>query len=104
MKKKIIIISGDPNSINTEIIYKSWKNLKKDKRKNIYIISNFMLMKKQFNKLKYRVNLIEVKNIHENLSANGIKILDIPLKFDNPFNVPFKSSSILLKNSRFRTN
>ena len=99
MKKKIIIISGDPNSINTEIIYKSWKNLKKDKRKNIYIISNFMLMKKQFNKLKYRVNLIEVKNIHENLSANGIKILDIPLKFDNPFNVPFKSSSIFVKKS-----
>lgn len=99
MKKKIIIISGDPNSINTEIIYKSWKNLKKDKRKNIYIISNLMLMKKQFNKLKYRVNLIEVKNIHENLSANGIKILDIPLKFDNPFNVPFKSSSIFVKKS-----
>ena len=47
MKKKIIIISGDPNSINTEIIYKSWKNLNKFK-KNIYIISNFMLMKKQF--------------------------------------------------------
>ena len=35
--KKIIIISGDPNSINTEIIYKSWKNLNKFKRK-IFIL------------------------------------------------------------------
>ena len=27
MKNKIIIISGDPNSINSEIILKSWKYL-----------------------------------------------------------------------------
>ena len=25
MKKKIIIVGGDPQSINSEIIYKSWK-------------------------------------------------------------------------------
>ena len=30
---KIIIIAGDPNSINTEIIYKTWKNLNKDIKK-----------------------------------------------------------------------
>ena len=29
MKKKIIIISGDPNSINSEIILKTWKKLNK---------------------------------------------------------------------------
>ena len=27
MNKKIIIIGGDPNSINSELIYKSWKKL-----------------------------------------------------------------------------
>tara|TARA_B100000886_G_scaffold135357_1_gene91323 strand:+ start:16540 stop:17502 length:963 start_codon:yes stop_codon:yes gene_type:complete len=99
MKKKIIIISGDPNSINSEIIYKSWKNLNSKTKKNIYIISNYLLIKKQFHKLKYPINLIKVKNIQDNSSKNGIKILDIPLKFDNPFNVSFKSASTFIKNS-----
>ena len=27
--KKIIIIGGDPNSINSELIYKSWKKINK---------------------------------------------------------------------------
>jgi len=99
MKKKIIIIGGDPNSINSEIIYKSWKNLNSKTKKNIYIISNYLLIKKQFHKLKYPINLIKVKNIQDNSSINGIKILDIPLKFDNPFNVSFKSASIFIKNS-----
>ena len=35
MKKKIIIIAGDPNSINSEIIYKTWKKLKNLKKKFI---------------------------------------------------------------------
>ncbi len=99
MKKKIIIINGDPNSINSEIIYKSLKNLSIKKRKNIYIISNYLLVKKQLNKLKYSINLTKIKSIHDNFSSNGIKILDIPLKFNNPFNVSFKSSSIFVKKS-----
>ena len=41
MKKKLLIVSGDPNSINSEILYKSWKKLTKIQKKNIYIISNF---------------------------------------------------------------
>ena len=42
---KIILISGDPNSINSEIIYKAWKKLSKSLRRRIYIISNFELLK-----------------------------------------------------------
>ena len=39
MKKKIILVSGDPNSINSEIIFKSWKKLsKKNKKKFIFNI------------------------------------------------------------------
>jgi len=53
MKKKIIIIGGDPNSINSEIIYKSWKNLNSKTKKNIYIISNYELIKSQFKRLGY---------------------------------------------------
>ena len=33
MSKKIIIISGDPNSINSEIIFKIWKKIKKKYKK-----------------------------------------------------------------------
>ena len=36
MSNKIIIISGDPNSINSEIIYKCLKNLKPSIKK-IYL-------------------------------------------------------------------
>ena len=36
-EKKIIIIAGDPNSINSEIIYKSWKKINISlKKKNIF--------------------------------------------------------------------
>ena len=33
MNKKIIIITGDPNSINSEIIFKTWKKLDKRTKK-----------------------------------------------------------------------
>ena len=99
MRNKILLISGDPNSINSEIIYKCWKNLNKIKRKNIYIISNYLLLKKQFKLLKYSIKLFKVKDINENLYSNSLKILDVPLKFKNPFNVSFKSSSIFIKDT-----
>ena len=37
MSKKILIFSGDPNSINSEIIFKSWLNINDTlKKKNLY--------------------------------------------------------------------
>ena len=61
MKNKIIIISGDPNSINSEIIYKSWKRIDNSLKKGYFFISNFNLLKKQFDKLKYKINLVKLK-------------------------------------------
>ena len=52
--KKIILISGDPNSINSEIIVKSWKSLNSSLKKRLYLISNYDLIKKQFKRLKFR--------------------------------------------------
>ena len=57
MSKKIILISGDPNSINSEIIFKSWKKLPKIVRKKIFLISNFQLLKEQYKKLNYKIDL-----------------------------------------------
>lgn len=93
MKKKIIIISGDPNSINSEIIYKSWKKINKSVKKNIYIISNYDLIKKQFNILKFNIKIRKVKSIHDLSNNSDLKIINIDLDFKRPFNVSKKSAS-----------
>ena len=99
MKNKIVIITGDPNSINSEIIYKSWKKINISIKKRIYFISNFQLLQKQFEKLNYRINLEKVESINQNSKNNKLKILDIDLKFKNPFRVPEKSTSKFVINS-----
>jgi len=93
MKKKIIIISGDPNSINSELIYKCWKNLKNITKKNIYLISNYELLKQQFKKLNYSIKIKKIKDINECSTSNHLKILNLKLNFGNPFNVSNKSAS-----------
>ncbi len=99
MKNKILIISGDPNSINSEIIFKSWKNVKLSNRRNIYIISNFLLLKEQFKILKYPIKLIKVNNLNYRAPFKGLKVLNIDLKFKNPFNVPEKQAALFIKKS-----
>ena len=64
MRQKIIICSGDPRSINSEIIFKCWKKLNNSIKKKIYIISNFDLIKKQFKILHYKINLTKIDNIN----------------------------------------
>tara|TARA_Y200000002_G_C22612373_1_gene634418 strand:+ start:92 stop:1057 length:966 start_codon:yes stop_codon:yes gene_type:complete len=93
MRKKIIVISGDPNSINSEIIFKSWKNISNRLKKNIYFISNYDLLKNQFKRLGYACSLKKVKNIKENLKDNSLKIIDVRLKFKDPFNVSTLNAS-----------
>ena len=63
--KKIVIITGDPNSINSELIYKSLKKIKKSIKNKIYLISNYNLLKNQLKKLKYNLKLCEVKSLEE---------------------------------------
>ena len=46
MKNKIIIISGDPNSINSEIIYKSWKRIDNSLKKKDFFYIKFQFTKK----------------------------------------------------------
>ena len=91
--KKIIIIGGDPNSINSEIILKSWKRINKSLKKKIYLISNFKLIKEQSQKLKLKTNIIKVANVNEKSNDNALKILNINLNYKSAFNVPFKQAS-----------
>jgi len=99
MKKKILIIGSDPNSINSEIIYKCWKSLKLEEKNQIYLISNYKLLLEQFKVLKYPVKLIKVKNIDDDTKTNKLKIINIDIKFKDPFKVSINNSSILIKKS-----
>ena len=54
MKKKIIIVAGDPNSINCEIISKTWRAVNTSIKRKIYLIGNFNLIRSavdRFNKI-----------------------------------------------------
>ena len=99
VRKKIILISGDPNSINTEIIYKTWKKLNLSIRKKILVIGNYNLLKDQFRQLKYPINLKKIENINEKNNSNHLKIIDIKIKYNSPFNVKKKHISKYVLNS-----
>ena len=87
MKKIITIVSGDPNSIGYEILAKTWKRLKREKRNNIVLIGSYLLIKKQLEKLKIRIPLYKINSFDEMLSSKKLKVLDVPIKFKNPFKV-----------------
>ena len=93
MSNKIIIIAGDPNSINSEIIYKVWKKINKKIKRKLYLIANYNLICKQFRKLNYKINAIKINDIEDNIVSTNLKIIDIPINFKNPFKVNFKASS-----------
>ncbi len=93
MKNKIILVSGDPNSINSEIIYKTWKKLNKSLKKRIFLISNTSLLSQQFKKLKYSIKITNVNNFNQKISHNYLKVFDVPVTFKNPFKVNKKNSS-----------
>ena len=85
--KKIVILIGDPNSINSEILYKTWKTLSKKIRKNVYFISNYELIKKQFKILGFKTKIEIVNNIDELNKNSNFKIINVDLIFKNPFKV-----------------
>ena len=89
--KKILIITGDPNSINSEIIIKVWKKMKKSIRRKTYFISNYNLLKDQFQKLNFFEKITKKNNLKENDLT--LKVLNIDLNYNDPFNVPFNNSS-----------
>ena len=97
--KKIILISGDPNSINSEILFKSWKKISKSLKKKIYLISNYDLILDQSKKLNFFLKISKLKSINDKKNELSLKILDVNLKYKNPFDVPFKESSKFVNKS-----
>ena len=95
--KKIIIVSGDPNSINSEIIFKSWKKISRNTQKKIFVVGSYNLLHKQFRKMNYPIRLKNVKNLNEVSKKNELKIIDVNLNFDDPFNIKQKTVSTYIK-------
>ena len=98
MKNLICIISGEPNSINSEIIGKVLKMKKKFNRQNFFIIGNYKLIKKQFEQLKSNIKLKKIIRIDNYDFAKNNFVLDVPLEFKNPFKVPIKNKRSYIMN------
>ena len=93
MTKKILIIAGDPISINSEIIFKSWNKLSPFLKKKIIIISNFELLQAQFKKLKYSIKVKKIYSLNEVADRNILKVINISIKYKNPFKISNKNIS-----------
>tara|TARA_A100000164_G_scaffold376954_1_gene415082 strand:- start:634 stop:1599 length:966 start_codon:yes stop_codon:yes gene_type:complete len=92
MKKKIILIAGDPNSINSEIIYKTWQKINQHTKNQIFLIGNFSLIKKQLKIIKLNLPMIQVKKLDDKIISKKLKIINVPLNFKKPFDVSMKDA------------
>ena len=93
MNSKILIICGDPNSINSEIIFKAWKKITKLQRERVTLIGNFQLLSDQAKKLRIKVPLKKIDNINRKNDKNFLNIIDYPLKYKKCFHVQDKEAS-----------
>ena len=73
MNSKILLVGGDPNSINSEIIYKSGKKYLISKKKFI-LLANYDLIKKQLSSLKLKLKIKIVKIFNDKNNSNFLKL------------------------------
>jgi 4-hydroxythreonine-4-phosphate dehydrogenase len=85
MNNLIGIIAGEPNSINSEIIVKAWK--KNKNKKNIFIIGNYSILKKQTISLGIEIPMVKINKFENFRREEKCFILDVPLKFNSAFEV-----------------
>lgn len=99
MRQKILLTSGDPNSVNSELIFKCWKKISKKVKKRIFLISNYKLLKEQYKKLNYKIKLRKVTDFKDTKYWNELKILNIDINFKDPFKVKQNEASKFILNS-----
>ena len=76
MNKSIAIIAGEPNSISSEIIFKTWMLRKQFKHKPFFVIGSIEHLNLQKKKLKYKFKL---KKIDYNFKTNDLKGSELPV-------------------------
>ena len=91
MNKSIAIIAGEPNSISSEIIFKSWKLKNQFIHKPLFVIGSIRLLNLQRKKLKYQ---IKIKKINDRFRINDLKGGELPV-YDIEYNQkkPFEKIS-----------
>ena len=100
MKKVIAIIAGEPNSISSEIIFKSWKYRNQYLHKPFFVIGNINLLNMQKKLLKYK---FKIKKINNNFKLNDLMGSELPVYNINynqkkPFEkISIKSNIYILK-------
>ena len=76
MTKPIAIILGEPNSISSEIIFKSWIRKKKFRHPPCLVIGNYNLLYRHLKYFKFNLNL---KLIEKNFKLDDLKGTAIPV-------------------------
>jgi 4-hydroxythreonine-4-phosphate dehydrogenase len=98
VRKKIIIVLGEPNSISSEIFLKSLNYIKKTKL-NYVIIGNYSLLKKQANYLNLKINInFHLSDINK-LNDKKFNFINIKHNQIKPFNLRSIKSDIFIKKS-----
>ena len=98
--KPIIIVCGEPNSIFSELLAKSF--LKYKSSKPIILIGSYNLINSQLKKLKRKIKLNQIEfnsGILENFKKNKINILDINYNFRKPFETISSKSNRYIEKS-----
>ena len=98
MRKKIIIVLGEPNSISSEIFLKSLNYIKETKL-NFIIIGNYSLLKKQANYLNLKINInFHLSDINK-LNNKKFNFINIKHNQIKPFDLISIKSDIFIKKS-----
>ena len=101
MTKPIAIILGEPNSISSEIIFKSWIKKKKFKHHPCLVIGNYNLLYRhlKYFKLNLKLKLIEKSFKLEDLKGTAIPVIDIKYNQKKIFEKISKKSNKFILNS-----
>ena len=81
MRKLIAIVAGEPNSINSEIIVKAWRKVKK----NLFVIGNHAILQQQINKIGLKIKISKINSIKEIKYKKNLCVLNIPFDFKSAF-------------------
>jgi len=96
VKKNIIIVLGEPNSISSEIFLKSINYINKTKL-NFIIIGNYSLLKKQANYLNFKKNINFRLSKIDNLTKVKFSFINIDYKQSKPFDLKTNKSDTFVK-------
>ena len=84
--KPILIVCGEPNSVFSELLVKSFKKYKSNRP--IVLIGSFKLINSQLKKLgfKFNLNLVVLKsNYLNNIKKDKVNVVNIDYNFKKPF-------------------